>query len=111
MAKASEDERDENPSRPVMSGWMTPDQLQEVAAAVTAKSRPGDPCPNCSVGPSEVIPFTGRIAFDYHNDRPLQALPTVATVCSNCGFVRQFSARQLGLSFEIWSDDDRNTDG
>lgn len=95
-----------------MSGELTEEQVREIADAINARSRnPNDPCPNCGEEVSEVVGYTGRVAFDYRSDGPAVALPTVSTVCSHCGFVRQFAARQLGLSFDVWSIDDRKQNG
>lgn len=84
-------------------GHLTQEQIREVADAINAKTLENDErCVNCGSGPSVVIEMTGRVGFAYVSGKPDGAISTVATVCDNCGFVRQFAARKLGLSFMVW---------
>lgn len=84
-------------------GFLTQEQQQEIVEAINARaSSPEDPCPNCGKGPSALVEASGRVGFAYMDGRPEAATPTVATVCQHCGFIRQYAARVLGLSFSLW---------
>ena len=79
----------------------TPEQKQEIANALTAKSAL-KPCPRCNQ--------ENFVLLDWFMNIPLQAtisslslggpsLPVVAVICHNCGFVAHHAVGALKLSW------------
>ena len=95
---------------PDRHGKLSVDEINEIAGAINSKAKdPSDPCPNCGQLSSNVVQYTSRLDVGHTVNGPgvnipTQIVPTVATVCMNCGFVRQFAMDQLNLSFRHQSD-------
>ena len=85
---------------PTSTGVLSEEEVTEVANAINQRAKePSDPCPNCGKVPSEVINRIGIATFGVYPGQAAAGLPVVATVCTQCGFYRQFAAMELGLSF------------
>ncbi len=85
---------------PAPTGILSDEEVTEVANAINQRAKdPSDPCPNCGKVPSEVVNRIGVATFGVYPGQAAAGLPVVSTVCTQCGFYRQFAAMELGLSF------------
>lgn len=82
---------------PDATNKMSPEDRTLAAERINATAQhDGDPCPHCGDKNTSVAEDVFRLAVV---DKPIpqRFVPVIPVVCNNCGFVRIFSSRMVGI--------------
>lgn len=83
--------------------WL-PHELDHIAATLNARIPDEDAhCPVCRKGPSVVVADAGALMVGGLNGdvrMPTGWISCSSTICTHCGFIRQFANQYLGLGLD-----------